>query len=277
LHGPFRCWREPDRHKGGNPARLVQVLLGCSFEHAQRIVGHNVNIPSNLSARVRSLFQPPPQRTHPHLTLPTCFKQLNHKSVLCRPFIHYLSQRGFTSLPALNRRGLHYATTGPFRGRIIFPIYHDDQLVNWTGRTIYPSEPIRYKTLRTDEAVGSITDYLLWYDELMKTDANTIVLVEGPFDALKVMSLGQRHGIVATCFFTSTASATQVDLLHSLLPHFDRRFLLLDQGTLPKALAITSRLRDLGVQRVNLPRGISDPGSLENEEQLLKLLWKKIC
>jgi hypothetical protein len=60
--------------------------------------------------------------------------------------------------------------------------------MTYTGRTIYPDIELRYKTLSYDPeleeipAVGPISDYLLFYDKLMKNDWDCDVLIycEGP-------------------------------------------------------------------------------------------------
>jgi hypothetical protein len=115
-------------------------------------------------------------------------------------------------------------------------------------------------------ALAPINNYLLWWDDLMKADVETIILCEGPFDALKVTTLGWNMGVAATCFFTQSPGPLQVDLLHELLPRFRRKYLLLDQGTIPALIKIAAELQTLGVERLLLPRGVKDPGVLTREQ-----------
>jgi hypothetical protein len=114
--------------------------------------------------------------------------------------------------------------------------------------------------------LAPINNYLLWWDHLIDCDADTIILVEGPFDALKVTTLGWTRGIVATCFFTQSPGPLQIDLLHELLPKFEKKYLLLDQGTLPALITIASELQTLGVEPLRLPIGVKDPGELTGEQ-----------
>jgi hypothetical protein len=276
----YRCLRNPD-HRGRNPARLVQVLTNCSWQQALAITGvTSTNIPSNFLERVQQALDPPEKPIPIPLELPDTFRPFRQLPS-ARPYISYLHRRGFTSPEKLTRDyDLHYCVSGAFKGRIIFPVYFNGELVSWTGRTISSRLTIRYKSLTIDSeqahkagvpiAVGPISNYLLWFDDLNTSNCNTIVLCEGPFDSLKVNVLGQRYGICSTCFFTSAPSGQQVNLLHKLLPRFKRRVLLLDRGTLHVAMRITAQLRDLNVQISRLSQGTKDPGELTSHKELLE-------
>jgi hypothetical protein len=284
--GVYRCFRDPSNHKGG-PLRLVQALIGCTYARAQQIIGYEGIAPeADLYGRVKALLDPdalpPSQRT---IKFPKDFRRFDPTKMRCIPFLTYLNRRGIdTSDPALDtlsdRYCVRYAVTGPYRNRIIFPVHYHGKLITWTGRTISSKEEIRYKTLSTDlerawkegtrPAIDKITNCLLWYDVLWMSKAHTVVLVEGPFDALKVNILGSKHGICATCFFTSVASENQMNLLHVLLPRFKHRYLMLDQGTMAKADQLAAALCTLDVEQLRLPDHIDDPGDLD-EQSLLKL------
>jgi hypothetical protein len=178
-------------------------------------------------------------------------------------FVNYLYMRGFEESEALRlteNYDVWYCTRGEYQGRIIFPVVYRGQLLGWTGRSIYTGERLRYKT------EGALTGQLLWYDDLLECEAETIVLCEGPFDALKVAILGRPRGIVATCFFTSGLSEGQLDRLHSLLPRFRRRYLVLDRGAVGATLRASVRLKALAVETRWLPAEIKDPGLLNGPE-----------
>ena len=139
---------------------------------------------------------------------------------------------------------------------------------------------LRYKTLTTDPekaremgmkpAVNAINNYLLFYDELMKSSAHTLVIVEGPFDALLMNVLGRKLGIIATCIFTNTPTQEQINLFHEIMPRFERRCILLDNDMYAQALRLRSELSSLGVEQISLPRGVKDPALLR-KKQLAKL------
>jgi hypothetical protein len=196
-----------------------------------------------------------------------------------RPFLRYLADRGFSSehIATLTQRyGIRYCTRGPYAGRIIFPVRMGDDLCTWTGRSISPTATLRYKSLSPDPekaesegvepAMGPISNYLLFYNLLWRTRCDVLYLCEGPFDALKIGVLGKDRGAIATCCFTAAPSAAQVELLHELFPRFRRRVLLLDRGTLPTTLRTASLFAGLDVDIGDLPRGVKDPGELDQRQ-----------
>jgi hypothetical protein len=284
--GAYGCLRNRE-HRGRSPTRLVQALLQCSWQRAQSIVGDDISIASDLMAAV-SAMEPAAARLSQKkrkLELPEEFKAIVDLPS-ARPFINYLEGRGFSRQQVLRltkRYGLRYATRGPYKGRIVFPVEFEGKLCTWTARTIYKGVDLRYKTLTQDKekatkegshpALGAIGDYLLWFDDLMDLDDryHTICIVEGPFDALKVDVLGMRHGVCATCFFTSQPSDKQIALMHELLPRFQHRILIPDQNAEAVGLKTSARIRSLDVDIRMMPRGLKDPGEL-TEDTLLRFL-----
>jgi hypothetical protein len=274
----WHCWRNPQAHSGKSPIKLICALIDCSVEHAANLVGYKAtDIPNDLLAQVRRLTGEVIPMPEPKvLDMPTEFKHLDNELPSSKPYVAYLRKRGFTddhiAILARPPFDLRYCTMGEWMGRIIFPICEHGKLVTWTGRTIFDVN-LRYRTLSQSDALGPISDHLLWYDMLRHTGAETIVMCEGPFDAAKITMLGQPHSVVGTCFFTMVPSRRQVGLLHELLPKFRRRILLLDQDTFPKSQRLLwSEFAHLDVERRALPTGIKDPGEIRNENRLLKIL-----
>lgn len=280
------CWRD-HTHRGKSAARLVQALLGVSKHRAAQITGQQLSVTDDLVAFMESKFgttQSEPKRVK-KLIMPPEFKSFDTERKSANLYKSYLRKRGYTSrqISTLTQRyGVRYCTSGAWRGRIIFPIYFEGKLVNWTGRSIFSGETLRYKTLTADQdrasvlsqhaAIGEATEYVLWYDELMEANHARVVIVEGPFDALRVRTLGASKGLLATCFFTSEPSATQVRLLQEALIGYERIFLLLDEGTMHKAVRVGQRIGSgLGskeVEVLQLPPGVDDPGDLTKRDFL---------
>lgn len=276
----FRCWRQP-AHAGKNPARLIQALLNCSWEQASALAGHAKTLPNDFMNKVKSsLTKQEIVVPVNNLKLPTEFKPFS-KLPSCRMYLEYINSRGFTIKDA-DEYEVYYASLGLYKGRIIFTVVQNGKFVGFTGRTIFSSEQVRYKTLTNDvekakdngeqPAPAPISDYLLFHDRLVETDADTIVLCEGPFDAWKVNVVGSYIGVVATCFFTSTCSKQQINLLHGLLPKFKNRFLLLDQNTFTKAQRIKTDLLSLDVVVKQMSKHIEDPGAIKNMRELKEML-----
>lgn len=284
----WSCWRNRHEHSGKSAVRLVIALLGCSAERARVIVGTSAPVldESFLGSIQSSLSDEDADehREERSLELMDEFKPFRDVPS-AKIFINYLKGRNFTLqqiLALTEDYDLHYATRGPFKGRIIFPIYHRRRLVNWTGRSVYPGVDLRYKTLPTEyeaaldggvpQAAASIGQHILWYDDLMRIDCDTLVLVEGPFDALKVNVLGYSEGICSTCFFTATPSDAQIDIFHDLLPRFKRRFFIPDEGAEAMSLTTAARLRTLDVETRYLTKGVKDPGDFRKVSDLNKVL-----
>lgn len=280
----WRCWRVHS-HSGKSPAKLISALLGVSYEQAREIAGMPSAIPSDFMAAIKGHLEPPAAITEKRRTLkmPQEFRKLLPDTISAAPYVNYLRGRAYTNSQIANlydRYGLLYARRGHMKGRIIFPVRYEGRLISYTGRAISDNAWLRYKSLTTDAekaveegcepALGPINDYLLFYDRLMKIDADTLFICEGPFDALKVNVIGRKWGICATAVFTSQPTTNQYELLHDLLPKFRRKAFLLDQGTTPTAIRASMALGGLNVGVSLLPKGIKDPGLL-NRDGLLAI------
>lgn len=273
------CYRNRD-HRGKNPARLIQHLINVTSEQARAIAGQSILIPDDFMGAVLGKLAPPEVPLNKGIKLPREFKPLDPSRHSAKRFVRYLEDRGFSEYEIErmhDRHGLCYATQGSFRGRIIFPIWKDGKLQTYTGRTVYPDVDLRYKTLSQDPekeespATGPISDFLLWHDDIAD-GGECLVLVEGPFDALKVRTLGRAYGVRATCCFTAQPSPMQIEALHDIAPRYKRRVLLLDRGTLATTLRTESGLAGLGFRSVFLPERYKDPGELQRPRDLMGVL-----
>lgn len=272
----FKCWRN-SKHAGRNPARLIQALLNCSWEQATNLAGQRASLPNDFMNKVKlSLAKQEVVKPLYNLKLPSEFKKFSELPS-CRMYLEYINKRGFTINDTF-QYGVYYATLGSYKGRVLFTIDHDEKLVGWTGRTIFPTETLRYKSLTSKEDKAKLSDetpapapighFLLFENHCLTRAANTIVLCEGPMDAWKVNVLGKHLGVVSTCFFTSTPSREQINKLHDMLPRFKNRYLLLDQGTFSKTAKTRADLVSLGVEVKHMPEGVDDPGDFKTIKQL---------
>ena len=283
----WACWRDKT-HRGKSEARLVAVLLSIPMEEARRIVSGGTTI---SSSGIRDLVQ---ARLTPDdeivdyrgssrwLQLPENFKRFGILPS-SRRYYQYMKTRHYNhsqTLEISNHYDVRYCNTGPFKGRVIFPVYHQSELVTWTGRSVYPHARVRYKTLTVDlekakvegtpVAMKRISDLLLWYDFLVEFPGHKLVVVEGPFDALRVDYLGRSVGIRAVCLFGKNVSATQMQLLHELIQYYPERYLILDQEASADALRMQMELASLRFRVKQLPVGVKDPADI-SKRQLLEL------
>jgi len=267
----FHCFRV-DSHKGIAPQPLIQRLLNCPYAYADSLVQEEpIPTDRDLVDRLRTMFQP--ERNEPirqqTLGLPDSFEKIKSYGST-EIFVNYMNRRGFDHSEELARRyDLRCCTdSGRWHGRIIFPITLNHKLITWTGRHV-GSSPIRYLTLSVNDAdspaLDTIKHTVLWYDRL-KQQHGTLVVCEGPFDALKINYLGEGKNIHATSIFGKSITEEQRELLESL-DNFDRRILLLDSGTTDhfNPRGNFASLESAGFRVLPLPLTIKDPGELDRE------------
>ena len=272
------CWRD-SAHRGLSPIRLMMRLAGITYDEAVLSV-KRVSTAGDMTQAVAALQDKSigTQKTGFGLKKPKefrSFQSLDPSRPTDALFFNYLHKRRYTdkTISVLTKRyGVYACTDGPWRQRIVFLIKCGG-LVNWTGRSISDNALVRYKTVSKEvdnndgiTATTAPSECLLWYDKLMRTHGDTLLICEGPFDALKMSVLGRPYGISATCIFTSSISAEQVDLLIDLRSRFRRTYLLLDPDAKDKAFRIAEELRPLGVKMAECPEGVDDPGDMRSRD-----------
>lgn len=272
------CWRDR-AHRGRAPQRLIQALLGCSWQEASRLAGkaaHGLLWGSgSLSDAVAAAFgteAPPETKT---LLKPKEFRPLNTQGH-GRLFYGYMANRGFSYAETDNlaaRFDLHYSMQGDWSYRLIVPV-HDEagSWVTWTGRAINEGAQVRYKTLTSDAdkagngpcALLPSSDCLLALPSLIE-GGSFLVIGEGPMDGMRLGLFVDEYDAHATCLFGKTMSAAQMDLIAMLRPRYDRVYLLLDPDAAMDALAMTQSCAPLGVEPIFL-QGENDPGEMTAKE-----------
>ena len=273
----YGCWRVK-AHRGTASYRLVQALIGCSKEDAEAIVASDstgLPIETEFSAKVRQAWgagtvsAPKPK----HLEFLPEFRPIQ-RDYASLPFFDYLEGRGYRPSEVVELSelyGLQRTIKGKFRYRVVIPVYGVKCLETWTGRTIVPDTEPRYRALSADvekakadglpPALKSI-DKALWnYGELLRDGGDTLVLCEGPFDAINVDFYG-RPRVRATCMFSKNLSVDQLELLDALARRFRHKVLVLDADAGMDLLRMLGRLEHMGFRGVRLPAGFKDPGEL---------------
>ena len=276
--GIYHCWHDAS-HAGKSARRLVAAILGCSAAEAARIVGE----PDTAYEATDDTFAAESLRRLGMVSQPTTrpVGDLNflpefgpmRRAGPCRALAYpYLEGRGYNEAAVgwlAGRYGLMFAPRGAFAYRIIVPVIVAGRLVNWTGRTVARSDPLRYKSLSSDASRAAaqglpaarlnIKDTLLDIDSLSR-GGSVLVLTEGPFDAMRVSYLGRRAGVSATCLFGKLATPAQVGMVAGLSRRYDRVIALLDRDA--SFDAFLGLPEYLGVTSVSLPRGVKDPAEL---------------
>lgn len=272
----FYCWRRPQQHRGRTPHRLIQELLHCSYVEADSYVSSGVlESPADQqlldSIRAIDRREREAETVSDKLELPDEFRPIRDYGTT-RMFFNYLRRRGFKDPEWLiDEFGLRCCTTGRFAGRVILPIEMDHELVSWTGRHI-GSSSLRYDTLPVPPARLSNKKTLLWYDKLANVD--TVIVTEGPLDALKINYLAGDNPVFATCIYGKNVSDEQVDLLLSL--RCRHKIILFDTETREEHQHFspdsnTTVLQNNGFEFRYLPEHIPDPGELDKDS--FRQLW----
>jgi hypothetical protein len=260
----WRCWRNPGDHSGRSPVRLIMALTGMSRQAAVKLAGGVARAgDGRIASDVHRMLygeegggddDAPEEEDWPEHSRP-----IDYGPTASKPYRAYLQERGFERMGVLASYGIRYAIAGRAAGRIVFPVR--DAIGNmrgWVARTISRKVEPRY----LDH--GDIKHQLLWYDVLARATAgHTLVICEGPFDAMKVRYLGERSGVMATCVFTSQATPTQRTLLMQLRGRFDRFVVMLDADNQAYAIRLASQLGPLAAEIGRLP-GVKDPGELRS-------------
>jgi DNA primase len=170
----------------------------------------------------------------------------------------YLKERGIDADTAAHFGVGYYAGPGLLHGRVVIPI-HDDrgQLLAYAGRSLHEAYPKYLFPARFQKS-----SVLFNLHRARACGQDTVIIVEGFFDSLKVYQAG-RHGVVA--LMGCSLSAEQERLL---LEHFQKTVLMMDgdlagwQGS----LRISDRLRNrCTIDVVRLSRG-NQPDKMSRTE-----------
>jgi hypothetical protein len=267
----FSCWRNRKFHRGRTLHRLIMALAACSYNQACEILGQSPIWVNGEQFETLS-FDEPTTAPPPQLEFPVEFRAIDHSPGSAR-FVSYLMEsRGFQpeNIPrVVSRYKLQCALRGPYKDRVIIPNYIDQKLVNWTARSIYPQAAVRYLSLSDFQgAMTSIKRCVYNSDALLK-GGSILLVVEGPFDAIKVDFYGSRFGVRATCLFNKKATMTQLGYLGELSNLFTKIVPLFDRGELLDQRDLLDQLSWLPSESLaewSCPEHVKDPGDLTPDD-----------
>jgi len=174
----------------------------------------------------------------------------------------YLIKRNFNSDKIWRDWGIQgTGPIGPYKFRIIIPIYFDGKLVSYQGRDITGRSDLRYKACPIEKEVIHHKHLVYGIDHVKNRKA---VIVEGVFD---VWRLG--YGAVST--FGTEVTNEQVILLADRL---DKAYICFDEGAEFKANELGGRLIALGVDVELITIDAEDPAELSDLEasKIMKLI-----
>ena len=276
--GWWSCWRNRSQHSGKSPLRLIMRLLRVPYGRAREIAGLGDDyvdpegfdaIAARLMGRNQDIR--PEQMDRRFLSLDREFLPITD-GMRTRRYWNYLYQRGFSGSSDAGNDvdllcqlyNLRAGTKGVWQDRIVLPYYLDGKLVTWSARAIGPAT-VRYRDLDLETSLLAPKDTLFNHD-CIAAGGKALVILEGPFDALKIDFYGQPYGVRAVALSTNSLKDAQVYLLQVAADKFDRVVVMMDNKT-DFGLVDSMRMKqDLfflnAVQIQKVPYGAGDAGEL---------------
>lgn len=273
--GWWSCWRNRTQHSGKSPVRLIMKLLGVPFWQARKTAGLSEDYvdPEGFDAAAARLLRPNSEATarpeevrreflhHDKYAIPITDRMRTRRAW------NYLYQRGFEERDIdrlVEQYDLRTAIDGHYASRLIIPYYLDGKLVTWTARAIGPSE-IRYKDLSRKLSIVPPKETLYNHDCVIR-GGHTLVIVEGPFDALKIDFYGRPHGVRAVALSTNSVGEEQAFMLGAADDQFEQKLVMMDNLSslgLVDSMRLRQELSFLhNVRAVAVPNQAKDAGDL---------------
>jgi hypothetical protein len=241
----WSCWRNV-QHRGAHPAYLVAKLLSISTASAREMMGMDA-APfqtdwDNTLEKIKQWASPAIKKVKKiveAIDMPRSIYPLDG-GPSATPFYNYIKERKFDTPKRVARDfRLHYAITGRFAYRIVFPIYWYGKLVNIVARDITGRQEKRYLMLGKDQSSLAVDEIVYNADE-MREGGRALWLTEGPFDAIKLSTYApSKH--VAVAFF-GMPKAKQVALVAKYARDFERSLIALDANTTVAKLRLQAEL-----------------------------------
>jgi len=271
--GYWGCWRNA-QHRGKSPLRLLVRLLGVSYYKAREIAGLTDDYADPegfdaVAARVMQRGQVEIEQLFKRnaLKIPEGNRPIVNSGATRRHWEYLVYDRGFLpcDIPLLLDWYLVVGSvSGTYRDRVLLPYVMEWELVAWTARAIADAK-IRYLDLSKDECVVEPKQTLYNHDAAF-AGGHTLLVVEGPFDALKLDLYGRDWGVRAVALSTNSIQDQQIYLLEEAAPNFSQVLVMMDNaGQL--GVVDSMRMRELLSQVPNLgfapvPYGRKDGGDL---------------
>ncbi len=282
--GMWGCWRNK-QHRGRKLFILLSKLTGLSQQEARRATGEGARRAvqqGDMERAVQGLGGPLDDDQHSTgaavLQLSDTFRKMYSRKIKYKAekrFTRYLMEdRGFDEIhlrSLVKIYDLHYCVTGDFENRIIIPVYENGKLMTYLGRSIYADAALRYRALEKEKSVKQVKDCIYNYDRAMR-GGETLVLVEGAFDVMKVDYYGKPK-LRAVGLFNMNLEASQIELLYDLRGKYDRYILLLDRGEVAPSIRLEDELYFFKNLRSRFLEDVEDPGDLTPKQAKVLNDW----
>jgi hypothetical protein len=238
--GWWGCWRNAD-HRGKSPVRLLVALLNKPVWEVRQLLGLHAAPELSTFADIKARLAP---RDAPSsapealqsVAYPKEFKATwGLEAYSARRFREYLTSpaRGFAA-NQLERLAsvfsLQYATAGDFQDRVIIPYTYRGAVTTWTGRSIHRGASLRYRDLDKDSS-SMFKDVLVYNYDKAALGGRALIVVEGPFDAIKGEWSAAHLGVHFVSLSTNSITEAQALQVSELSSAFDMTFVGMDTST----------------------------------------------
>ena len=238
----FHCW--VCGYKGGTLLSLFRRLGDQDPDYKAYAAEHD-----KPKEQLGKLYETP--------RLPKEFQTLSRPSTspYFKQAIGYLTSRGITSEDILDYK-IGYCTEGRYADRVILPSFDNFGDLNFfVGRAIWTRLSLPYLSGEFDKNIV--------FNDILVNWHKPIILVEGPFDAIKA-----GHNAIAL-----QGKRPSNHLLAKINEFRPRVYVALDADAVSDAVHISEVLVNMGIEAylVEWPTGFKDPGDM-TKEQFKKLL-----
>jgi len=151
--------------------------------------------------------------------------------------------------------------------RVVFPVREDGRELGYTARAIDARERKRWLSYPVEG--GHKTT--IYEADRVQAGGNTLLVVEGPFDALMVTAAIQPgNNSVATAFFGSLPTDAQVGMVVAAVPFYRMVYMMLDANVWGRCRRLAREVAKLAgvpnVGAINIGFEYRDPGATRFEE-----------
>ena len=268
--GRYKCFRN-SAHWGKTPTALIREIKHCSWEEAKKISGGDdltvgIGTVAEMEAAVEERCKPGTSVSgHRIVPFPSVFRKIENKGLTEPAYGHLVDYRLFREkdIPTLvDYYKLRYAVAGDFSKRIILPFLYKNSCIGFQARALGKAR-LRYLSY----PVSAAKKNLLFNYGPASEGGKTLVIVEGPFGALKIDLYGKKHGYRAVGTLGASYTEVQVALIYKLSKKFDNLLVGFDPGAEQSAWKLGYQLPP-GNRVINLPDGVSGPDELPPEAVL---------
>lgn len=248
----FYCYREPDRHSGRHFIALL-VKLGIERAEAIRLINSHMAHSQPIEAPRKAPDMPRIQYGWDRFV----------SALDSRSAIGYLRERDIPNPEqAIRLFDLRVSLAGTWANRLLIPFQSaQGEVQSWTGRALQNWMVPKYLTRESDDSG------LLYAPNQDRRGKHCLVIVEGPFDALKLAIIARTSPFIVAALTGKQLNAARLLRLRALSEGCDSILVALDADVntgsrlrIISDIAGTLRMRYIG--RATLPPGHKDPAEI---------------